>query len=43
MALASGRKHQILHSDQGCRLTISIVIQRLKAEKIKISCTGQNR
>jgi putative transposase len=37
MALASGHKPQIFHSDQGCQLTSSAFVQRLKAEDIKIS------
>jgi len=43
MALASGRKPQIFHSDQGCQFTSSAFVQRLKAEDIKISWSGRGR
>ena len=41
MSLASGRKPQIFHSDQGCQFTSSAFVQRLKAEDIKISWSGR--
>ncbi|WP_371734175.1 DDE-type integrase/transposase/recombinase [Synechococcus sp. CCY 9618] len=43
MALASGDKPQIFHSDQGCQFTSSGFIQRLKAEEIQISWSGRRR
>jgi putative transposase len=43
MALASGCKPQIFHSDQGCQFTSSAFVQRLKAEDIKISWSGRGR
>lgn len=43
MALVSGRKPQIFHSDQGCQFTSSAFVQRLKAEDIKISWSGRRR
>ncbi|MGL6135382.1 MAG: IS3 family transposase, partial [Prochlorococcaceae cyanobacterium] len=43
MALASGRKPHIFHSDQGCQFTSSAFVQRLKTEDIKISWSGRGR
>jgi len=43
MALASGRRPQIFHSDQGCQFTSSTFVQRLKAEEIQISWSGRKR
>jgi putative transposase len=43
MALASSRKPQIFHSDQGCQFTSSAFVQRLKAEEITISWSGRGR
>jgi putative transposase len=43
MALASGRKPQIFHSDQGCQFTSSGFMGRLKAEEIQISWSGRRR
>ena len=43
MSLASGRKPQIFHSDQGCQFTSSAFVKRLKAEEIKISWSGKGR
>ena len=43
MALASGRRLQIFHSDQGCQFTSSTFAQQLKAEEIQISWSGRKR
>jgi putative transposase len=43
MALASSRRPQICHSDQGCQFTSSAFVQRLKTEDIKISWSGRGR
>jgi len=43
MALSSGRKPQIFHSDQGCQHTLAEFVDRLKAEEIKISWPGRKR
>ena len=43
MALASGRKPQIFHSDQGYQFTSSGFVQRLKEEEIQISWSGRRR
>lgn len=43
MALASGRKPQIFHSDQGCQFTSGDFVAQLKAEDIKISWSGRGR
>ena len=43
MALASGRKPAIFHSDQGCQFTSSNFLARLQAEEIKISWSGRKR
>jgi len=37
MALSSGPKPQIVHSDQGCQFTSPIFVRRLQAKEIKIS------
>ena len=43
MALGSGRKPRIFHSDQGCQFTSTDFVSRLKAEEIKISWSGRKR
>lgn len=43
MALASGRKPQIFHSDQGCQFTSSGLVQRHKAAEIQINWSGRRR
>jgi putative transposase len=43
MALSSGRRPQIFHSDQGCQFTSTDFVARLQAEKIKISWSGRKR
>ncbi|CAK6690209.1 integrase core domain-containing protein [Synechococcus sp. CBW1107] len=43
MALSSGRKPEIFHSDQGCQFTSSEFVARLQGEKIKISWSGRKR
>ena len=43
MALASGRRPEIFHSDQGCQFTSSNFLARLQAEEIKISWSGRKR
>jgi len=43
MALASGRKAKILHSDQGCQFTSSSFVDKLKIAEIKISWSGRGR
>jgi putative transposase len=43
MALSSGRRPQIFHSDQGCQFTSTDFVGRLQAEKIKISWSGRKR
>ena len=43
MALASGRKPAIFHSDQGCQFTSFDFLSRLQAEEIKISWSGRKR
>ncbi len=43
MALASGRKPQIFHSDQGCQFTSMAFVGRLKEEEIEISWSGRRR
>jgi putative transposase len=43
MALGSGRKPQILDSDQGCQFTFGDLVARLKEEEIKISWSGRRR
>ena len=43
MALSSGRKPGIFHSDQGCQFTSTDFVARLQAEKIKISWSGRKR
>ncbi len=43
MALASGRKPQIFHSDQGYQCTSGGFVAQLKSEDIKISWSGRGR
>jgi putative transposase len=43
MAFAGGRKPEIFHSDQGSQFTSSDFVERLQAEKIKISWSGRRR
>jgi putative transposase len=43
MALSSGRRPQIFHSDQGCQFTSTDLVGRLQADKIKISWSGRKR
>jgi len=43
MALGSGRKPDVFHSDQGCQFTSSAFVGKLQAEKIKISWSGRKR
>ena len=43
MALASGRRPEIFHSDQGCQFTSFDFLSRLQAEEIKISWSGRKR
>lgn len=43
MALGSGRKPRVFHSDQGCQFTSSDFVERLRKEKIKISWSGRKR
>ena len=43
IALSSGRRPQIFHSDQGCQFTSTDFVARLQAEKIKISWSGRKR
>ena len=41
IALGSGRRQQIFHSDQGCQFNSTDFVGRLQAEKIKISWSGE--
>ena len=41
MVLASGRKPEIFHSDQGCQFTSADYVAKLQAEEIKISWSGR--
>jgi putative transposase len=43
MAFAGGRKPEIFHSDQGSQFTSSDFVERLQADKIKISWSGRRR
>ena len=43
MALASGSRLEIFHSDQGCQFTSADFVGRLQAEDIKISWSGRRR
>lgn len=43
MALATGHKPEIFHSDQGCQFTSTAFVGRLKAEEIEISWSGRRR
>ena len=40
MAVASDRKPQIFHSDQGCQFSSVDFLEQLKAEEVKISWSG---
>jgi putative transposase len=42
-AVGGGRKPEVFHSDQGCRITSSSFVIRLQAEEIKISWSGRRR
>jgi putative transposase len=43
MALSSGSRPEIFHSDQGCQFTSADFVGRLQAEDIKISWPGRSR
>ena len=43
MALASGSRPEIFHSDQGCQFTSTDFVGRLQEEDIKISWSGGRR
>lgn len=43
MALGSGRKPEIFHSDQGCQFTSADFVARLQAKAIQISWSGRKR
>jgi putative transposase len=43
MALGSGRKPDVFHSDQGCQFTSSDFVARLQADGIRISWSGRKR
>ena len=43
MALGSGRKPRVFHSDQGCQFTSTNFVERLRKDKIKISWSGRKR
>jgi putative transposase len=43
MALGSGPRPQVFHSDQGCQFTSTDFVARLQAEEIKISWSGRKR
>jgi putative transposase len=43
IAVSSGRRPKILHSDQGCQFTSIDFMARLQAEEIKISWSGRRR
>ncbi len=43
MALSSGRRPQIFHSDQGCQFTSTDFVGQLQAEQIKISWSRRKR
>jgi putative transposase len=43
MALESGRRPEIFHSDQGCQFTSADYVAKLQAEEIKISWSGRRR
>jgi putative transposase len=43
MALSSGRRPEIFHSDQGCQFTSGNFLARLQAKEIKISWSGRKR
>ena len=43
MALSSGRRPEIFHSDQGCQFTSGNFVARLQAKEIKFSWSGRKR
>jgi len=43
MALGSGPKPEVFHSDQGCQFTSSDFVARLQADGIRISWSGRKR
>ncbi len=43
MALGSGRKPDVFHSNQGCQSTSSAFVGKLQADEIKISWSGRKR
>jgi len=43
ISLGGGRRPEIFHSDQGCQFTSGDFVERLQAEKIKISWSGRKR
>ncbi len=43
MALSSGRRPQIVHSDQGCQCTKTDFMVRLRSKEIRVSWSGGNR
>jgi putative transposase len=43
MALGTGRKPDVFHSDQGYQFTSSAFVGKLQAEEIKISWSGRKR
>jgi putative transposase len=43
MALSSGRRPEIFHSDQGCQFTSGNFVARLQAKEIKIRWSGRKR
>ena len=43
MALSSGRRPQIFHSDKGCQFSSTDFVARLQTEEIKISLSGRKR
>jgi putative transposase len=43
MALGSGRKPEVFHSDQGCQFKSAAFVGKLQAEEIKISWSGRKR
>ncbi len=43
MALAGGRKSEIVQSELGCQITSGEFVAMLQAEEVKISWTGRRR
>jgi putative transposase len=43
LALASGRKPEVFHSDQVCQFTSGEFVARFQGEEIKISWCGRKR